>query len=65
MGNGTYLVSACKKFIERKNLFLQPILDINMFNGILHNYASSISKLIPVQEAKKSKLYLLKKDLKL
>ena len=62
--NGMYLASACQKFIEWQNLFLQPILDINMFNGILHNYANSISKMIPVQEAKKEQIVLIKERFK-
>ena len=36
--NGMYLASACQLFIEWQNSFLQPIVDANKFNGILHNY---------------------------
>ena len=60
MKNGMYLAAACQKFIEWQNLFLQPILDVNMYDGILHNYANTISKTIPVYEAKKEQIVLIK-----
>jgi hypothetical protein len=38
---------------------LQPIVDSNAFNGILHNYVNNISKKIPVQEAKLDQVVLI------
>ena len=64
LGNGMYLASACQKFIEWQNLFLKPILDVNMYNGILHNYVNSILKPVPVQEAKKEQIVLIKERFK-
>ena len=55
-----YLASVWQKFIEWQNLFLQPVLEANMYSGILHNYANTISKKIPVQEAKKDQIVLIK-----
>ena len=57
--NGMYLASACQNFIEWQNTFLQPIVDSNAFNGILHNYVNNISKKIPVQEAKLDQVVLI------
>ena len=57
--NGMYLASACKKFIEYQNAFLQPILDENRLNGILHPYVDNIKKRIPVQEAKHDQIVLI------
>ena len=54
MYNGMYLASACQNFIEWQNLFLQPILEANIYSGILHNYVNGILKKIPVQEERKS-----------
>ena len=64
MFNGMYLAAACQKFIEWQNLFLKPILEVNMFNGILHNYVNTISKKIPVQEAKKEQTVLINERFK-
>ena len=60
--NGMYLASACQNFIEWQNTFLQPIVDANMFNGILHNYVNTITKKIPVQEAKPDQIVLIKQS---
>ena len=57
--NGMYLASACQNFIEWQNTFLQPIVDANAFNGILHNYVNTILKKIPVQEAKHDQIVLI------
>ena len=58
-----YLASACEKFIEWQNLFLQPILEANMYSGILNNYVNTLSKTIPVQEAKKEQIVLIEERL--
>ena len=58
--NGMYLAAACQSFIEWQNTFLQPIVDANAFNGILHNYVSNILRKIPVQEAKHDQIVLIK-----
>ena len=60
--NGMYLASACQNFIEWQNTFLQPIVDANMFNGILHNYVNTIMKKIPVQEAKHDQIVLIRES---
>ena len=57
--NGMYLASACQNFIDWQNSFLQPILDGNQFNGILHPYVDNIKKKIPVQEAKHDQIVLI------
>ena len=58
--NGMYLAAACQSFIDWQNTFLQPIVDANAFNGILHNYVSNILRKIPVQEAKHDQIVLIK-----
>ena len=59
--NGMYLASACQNFIEWQNTFLLPILDAaNAFNGILKNYANTIMKKIPVQDAKHNQILLIR-----
>ena len=58
--NGMYLAAACQNFIEWQNTFLQPIVDANIFNGILHNYVNTIIKKIPIQEAKPDQIVLIK-----
>ena len=60
LNNGMYLASACQNFIEWQNTFLQPIVDSNTFNGILHNYVSTITNKILVQEANKEQIVLIK-----
>ena len=62
--NGMYLASACQNFIEWQNTFLQPIVDANGFNGILHNYVNSLLKKIPVQEAKHDQILLIEESFK-
>ena len=57
-----YLASACQNFIEWQNTFLQPIVDANMFNGILHNYVDTIIKKIPLQEAKRNQIVLIEES---
>ena len=57
--NGMYLASACQNFIEWQNTFLQPIVDGNQFNGILHPYVENIKKKIPVQDAKSDQILLI------
>ena len=64
MYNGMYLASACQNFIEWQNLFLQPILEANMYSGILHNYVNRILKKIPVQDAKENQILLIKERFK-
>ena len=59
LGFGMYLAAACQNFIEWQNTFLQPIVDANAFNGILHNYVDTIQKKIPVQDAKPGQILLL------
>ena len=62
--NGMYLASACQNFIEWQNTFLQPIVDANAFNGILHHYVENIRGKIPVQSAKHDQIVLLKERFK-
>ena len=59
LGYGMYLAAACQNFIEWQNMFLQPIIDANNFNGILHNYVDTIQKKVPIQEAKPSQILLM------
>ena len=59
LGYGMYLAAACQNFIEWQNMFLQPIIDANNFNGILHNYVDTMQKKVPVQEAKPSQILLI------
>jgi hypothetical protein len=59
LGYGMYLAAACQNFIEWQNMFLQPIIDANNFNGILHNYVNTIQKKVPIQEAKPSQILLI------
>ena len=57
---GMYIASACQNFIEWQNLFLQPIVDVNVaFNGILHHYVENIQKKIPIQDSKKDQILLI------
>ena len=59
--NGMYLASASQNFIEWQNTFLQPIIDANnTFDGILYNYVDSLSKKIPINEAKNTQIVLIK-----
>ena len=58
--NGMYLAAACQSFIEWQNTFLQPIVDANTFNGILHNYVNNILRKISVQEAKHDQIVLIR-----
>jgi len=58
--NGMYLASACEKFIQWQNSFLQPIIDANLDNGILKNYINNIIKKVPVQEAKPDQIVIIK-----
>ena len=60
--NGMYLAAACQNFIEWQNTFLQPIVDANAFNGILHNYVNSLLKKVPVQDAKHDQILLIKES---
>ena len=57
--NGMYLASACDKFIEWQNTFLQPIFNANAFNGILKYYAEAIKKRVPLQEVKNDQIGLI------
>ena len=57
--NGMYLASACDKFIEWQNTFLQPIFNANAFNGILKYYAEAIKKRVPLQEVKNDQIVLI------
>ena len=61
---GMYIASACQNFIEWQNTFLQPIVDVNTFNGILNNYMNTIIKKIPVQEAKHDQIVLISESFK-
>ena len=60
--HGIYLAAACEYFIRLQNTFLKNIVDANAYNGILHNYVSNISKIIPIQEAKKKQILLIKES---
>ena len=64
MYHGMYLASACQNFIKWQNLFLQPIIDVNRFSGILHYYVNKILKKIPVQDAKENQIVLIKERFK-
>jgi hypothetical protein len=57
--NGMYLASACQNFIEWQNSFLQPIVDANEFNGILHHYVDNIKRKTTVYEAKVDQIVLI------
>ena len=57
--NGMYIAAACQNFIDWQNSFLNPIIDANAFNGILHNYVDNIRKIIPVQNSKPDQIVLI------
>ena len=57
--NGMYLAAACQKFIEWQNSFLNPIVEANGINGILHHYVDNLKKKIPVQNAKYEQILLI------
>ena len=59
LGGGMYLAAACQNFIEWQNIFLQPIIDIYTFNGILHHYVDNLKKKIAVQDAKNEQILLI------
>ena len=65
LGFGMYLAAACQNFIEWQNMFLQPIIDANNFNGILHNYVDTIQKKVPIHEAKPSQILLINEKFEL
>ena len=60
--NGMYLAAACQSFIRYQNTFLQPIIDANMFDGILHNYVNTILKKVPLQNATENQIVLIEKS---
>ena len=62
--NGMYLAAACGEFINFQNYFLNQIIDANMYEGILHNYVNAIRMKIPVQDAKKDQIVLIKSRFK-
>ena len=64
LNSGMYLASACQNFIQWQNEFLQPIVDANINNGILHKYVRDILKKIPVQEAKSEQILLIEEKYK-
>ena len=64
LDSGMYLASACQNFIKWQNEFLQPIIEANLNNGILHKYVSDISKKIPIQEAKPEQILLIEEKFK-
>ena len=64
LNSGMYLASACQNFIQWQNEFLQPIVDANINNGILHKYVRDILKKIPVQEAKSEQIILIEEKFK-
>ena len=57
--NGMYLAAACEKFIDWQNSFLNPIIEANIVNGILHNYVDNLMKKIPVQNSKPDQIVLI------
>ena len=59
LGGGMYLAAACQNFIEWQNTFLQPIIEMYTFNGILHHYVDNLKKKIPVQDAKSDQILLI------
>ena len=49
---GMYIASAYQNFIFWQNSFLQPIIDIDKHNGILHYYVNNLQRKIPIQNAR-------------
>ena len=62
--NGMYLAAAYQYLIGLQKEFLNPILEANLFSGILNSYVNSLSKTVPIQEAKKEQIVLIEERFK-
>ena len=54
-----YFAAAFENFIDWQNSFLNPIINSNESQGILHHYISKLNKKIKIQDAKANQTLLI------